>query len=328
MTSTGFDFSRQRNASADPLFRRILAVAAGAAGLLLLVLTGYLIAYSAPLWAIQSPISFLTTPQWITGIDQADGSTLEIYGAASMIFGTAVSSLIAVLIAAPIGILGAVYLVEFAPRRLAVPLAFLVELIAAIPSVIFGLWAVGDLSLRLRDSIEWWIASSIGQIVPWLSEDPASPSSSTVFRAGFLLAIMILPMIVAVSREFLRSVPISLREGYIGMGATRWEAIRDVVLPTARTGLVGAVMLALGRAIGETIAVTMVIGNAPGIPSSLFLPGQSIASKIANNIGEASGPIQLGALVSLALTLFLLSLTISLVVRLSLRKFSQITAVS
>jgi len=328
MTSTGFDFSRQRNASADPLFRRILAVAAGAAGLLLLVLTGYLIAYSAPLWAIQSPISFLTTPQWITGIDQADGSTLEIYGAASVIFGTVVTSLIAVLIAAPIGIFGAVYLVEFAPRRLAVPLAFLVELIAAIPSVIFGLWAVGDLSLRLRDSIEWWIASSIGQIVPWLSEDPASPSSSTVFRAGFLLAIMILPMIVAVSREFLRSVPISLREGYIGMGATRWEAIRDVVLPTARTGLVGAVMLALGRAIGETIAVTMVIGNAPGIPSSLFLPGQSIASKIANNIGEASGPIQLGALVSLALTLFLLSLTISLVVRLSLRKFSQITAVS
>jgi phosphate transport system permease protein len=139
---------------------------------------------------------------------------------------------------------------------------------------------------------------------------------------------MILPMIVAVSREFLRSVPISLREGYIGMGATRWEAIRDVVLPTARTGLIGAVMLALGRALGETIAVTMVIGNAPGIPSSLFLPGQSIASKIANNIGEVSGPIQLGALVSLALTLFLLSLTISLVVRLSLRKFSQITAVS
>jgi phosphate transport system permease protein len=328
MTSTGFDFSRQRSASADPIFRRILAVAAGAAGLLLLVLTGYLIAYSAPLWAIQSPISFLTTPQWITGIDQADGSTLEIYGAASMIFGTAVSSLIAVLIAAPIGILGAVYLVEFAPRRLAVPLAFLVELIAAIPSVIFGLWAVGDLSIRLRDSIEWWIASSIGQIVPWLSEDPSSPSSNSVFRAGFLLAIMILPMIVAVSREFLRSVPISLREGYIGMGATRWEAIRDVVLPTARTGLIGAVMLALGRALGETIAVTMVIGNAPGIPSSLFLPGQSIASKIANNIGEASGPIQLGALVSLALTLFLLSLTISLVVRLSLRKFSQITAVS
>jgi len=328
MTSTQLNFSRQRNASADSLFRRLLAVAAGAAGLLLLVVTGYLIAYSAPLWAIQSPISFLTSPNWTTGILQADGSILETYGAASPIFGTAVTSLIAVLFAAPIGIFGAVYLVEFAPRRLAVPLAFLVELIAAIPSVVFGLWAVGALSTSLRDSIEWWIAASIGQIVPWLSEDPTSPASDSVFRAGFLLAIMILPMIVAVSREFLRSVPISLREGYIGMGATRWEAIRDVVLPTARVGLIGAVLLALGRALGETIAVTMVIGNAEGIPSSLFLPGQTLASKIASNIGEASGPIQLASLVSLALALFLLSLTISLVVRLSLRRFARITAVS
>jgi phosphate transport system permease protein len=328
MTSTQLNFSRQRNASADSLFRRLLAVAAGAAGLLLLVVTGYLIAYSAPLWAIQSPISFLTSPNWTTGILQADGSILETYGAASTIFGTAVTSLIAVLFAAPIGIFGAVYLVEFAPRRLAVPLAFLVELIAAIPSVVFGLWAVGALSTSLRDSIEWWIAASIGQIVPWLSEDPTSPASDSVFRAGFLLAIMILPMIVAVSREFLRSVPISLREGYIGMGATRWEAIRDVVLPTARVGLIGAVLLALGRALGETIAVTMVIGNAEGIPSSLFLPGQTLASKIASNIGEASGPIQLASLVSLALALFLLSLTISLVVRLSLRRFARITAIS
>jgi phosphate transport system permease protein len=329
ISSTELDFSlQQRSASADPLFRRLLAVAAGAAGLLLVVMTGYLIAYSAPLWAIQSPISFLTSPNWITGIQQPNGSTLEIYGAASVIFGTAVTSLIAVLFAAPIGIFGAVYLVEFAPRRLAVPLAFLVELIAAIPSVVFGLWAVGDLSTRLRDSIEWWIASSIGQIVPWLSEDPTSPASDSVFRAGFLLGIMILPMIVAVSREFLRSVPISLREGYIGMGATRWESIRDVVLPTARIGLIGAVLLALGRALGETIAVTMVIGNAEGIPASLFLPGQTLASKIANNIGEVSGPVQRASLVGLALALFLLTLMISLVVRLSLRRFSRIKAVS
>ena len=245
MSGAALDFSRQRSASADPLFRRILAAGAAAGGILLLVITGYLFAYSAPLWSIQSPISFLTTPAWVTGIEQTDGSVLEIYGAASALFGTAASSIIAVLFAAPIGILGAVYLVEFAPRALAVPLAFLVELIAAIPSVVFGLWAIGDLSNRLRDSIEWWVASSFGQIFPWLSEDPTSPASDSIFRAGFLLAIMILPMIVAVSREFLRSVPISLREGYIGMGATRWEAIRDVVIPTARIGLIGAVLLAL-----------------------------------------------------------------------------------
>ena len=328
MSGAALDFSRQRSASADPLFRRILAAGAAAGGILLLVITGYLIAYSSPLWAIQSPISFLTTPAWITGIEQADGSVLEVYGAASVIFGTAATSLIAVIFAAPIGILGAVYLVEFAPRRLAAPLAFLVELIAAIPSVVFGLWAVGDLSDRLRDSIEWWIASSFGQIFPWLAEDPTAPASDSIFRAGFLLAIMILPMIVAVSREFLRSVPISLREGYIGMGATRWEAIRDVVIPTARVGLIGAVLLALGRALGETIAVTMVIGNAEGIPSSLFLPGQTIASKIANNIGETSGAIPLASMVALALSLFLLSFFISLAVRLTLRRFSQARIVS
>ena len=177
----------------------------------------------------------------------------------------AANSIIAVLFAAPIGILGAVYLVEFAPRALAVPLAFLVELIAAIPSVVFGLWAIGDLSNRLRDSIEWWVASSFGQIFPWLSEDPTSPASDSIFRAGFLLAIMILPMIVAVSREFLRSVPISLREGYIGMGATRWEAIRDVVIPTARIGLIGAVLLALGRALGETIAGVTPLASGIGL---------------------------------------------------------------
>jgi phosphate transport system permease protein len=247
---------------------------------------------------------------------------VEVYGAAASLFGTAVTSLIAVLIAAPIGIFGAVYLVEFAPKRVAIALTFVVELIAAIPSVVFGLWAVGDLSARLRDSIEWWIASTIGTIVPWLSEEPGSPASDNVFRAGFILAIMILPMIVAVSREFMRSVPISLREGYVGMGATKWEAIRDIVLPTARIGLFGAVLLALGRALGETIAVTMVIGNAPGIPSSLLLPGNTIASKIANDIGEAAPGAHQAALVALGLTLFLLTFIISLVVRLLLRRYA------
>ena len=165
-------------------------------------------------------------------------------------------------------------------------------------------------------------------MIPWLAEDPGSPAADSVFRAGFVLAIMILPMIVAVSREFLRSVPISLREGYIGMGATKWEAIRDVVVPTARIGLIGAVLLALGRAIGETVAVTMVIGNAEGIPTSLFLPGSTVASKVASNIGEVISEVQLSALVALGLALFLLSFVISLIVRLSLRRFTAIKAVS
>ena len=318
---------RGARVAGDKYFTRLMSAAVITLGLLLVALIGSLVSASMPLWAIQTPLSFLSTPAWITGIEQADGSTVEVYGAAAALFGTAVTSLIAVAFAAPIGIFGAIYLVEYAPKRVAIPLTFLVELIAAIPSVVFGLWAVKDLSLRLRDSIEWWIASTVGQVIPWLSEEPGSPSADSIFRAGFLLAIMILPMIVAVSREFMRSVPVSLREGYVGMGATKWESIRDVVLPTARIGLIGAVLLALGRALGETIAVTMVIGNAEGIPSSLFLPGNTIASKIANTIGEATD-VQRSAVVALGLALFILTFVISILVRVLIRRFAVIKAVS
>ncbi len=311
----------------DKFFTRLMSAAVITLGLLLIALIGSLVSASMPLWAVQTPLSFLSTSAWITGLEQSDGSTVEVYGAAAALFGTAVTSLIAVAFAAPIGIFGAIYLVEYAPKRVAIPLTFLVELIAAIPSVVFGLWAVKDLSLRLRDSIEWWIASTVGQFIPWLSEEPGSPSADSIFRAGFLLAIMILPMIVAVSREFMRSVPVSLREGYVGMGATKWESIRDVVLPTARIGLIGAVLLALGRALGETIAVTMVIGNAEGIPSSLFLPGNTIASKIANTIGEATD-VQRSAVVALGLALFILTFVISMLVRVLIRRFAVIKAVS
>jgi len=309
---------------ADALFRILFGSAVVVAGLLLLGVILSMVASSMPVWNIQTPLSFVFGDRWAGEVTQPDGSISGNYGALPVIWGTAVSSLIAILIAAPVGILAAVYLVEFAPRRLAAPLTFLVELMAAIPSVVIGLWAAGDLSVRLRDSIEWWVASTLGRVFPWLSEDPNAPASQSVFRAGMVLAIMIIPMVVAVSREVIRSVPQSLREGFIGMGATRWETIRHVVLPAARVGLTGAVLLALGRAIGETIAVTMVIGNAEGIPSSLFLPGQTIASKIASNYGEAGSPTQVGALAALGICLFavtfLLSLAIRLVVRRSMRQ--------
>ena len=299
---------RRGGISLDLLFRRLTA---GGLVVLMLVLAALVVAYSGyslPLWSVSSPFNFFTS----AGTD----------GALAAIFGTLATSLVAVFFAAPIGILAAIYLVEFAPARLAAPLTFIVELIAAIPSVVFGLWAAGDLSNRLRDSVEWWVASSLGQVIPFLSEDPSSPAADSIFRAGFLLAIMILPMVVAVSREFIRSVPISLREGYIGMGATRWEVIRDVVLPTARIGLIGGVLLALGRAIGETVAVAMVIGNAEGIPSTLFAPGQTVASKIAANVGEASGPVAVGAIAALGLSLFLITSILSLLVRVLIRRFA------
>ena len=319
----GLELQRTGGLSADSLFRRITGTGLLALGIALVGLIVAFVGYSNPLWAIQSPVDFLTSATWSTGTIDENGQVVDaLYGAFGALFGTAATSLIAVLFAAPIGILAAIYLVEFAPPRISAPLTFVVELIAAIPSVVFGLWAAGDLSDRLRDTIEWWIALSFGRFIPFLSEDPESPAADSVFRAGFLLAIMILPMVVAVSREFIRSVPTSLREGYIGMGATKWEVIRDVILPTARIGLIGGVLLALGRAIGETVAVTMVIGNAEGVPTSLFQPGQTVASKIASNIAEASGEVAIGSMAALGLSLFLLTTIISLAVRVLIRRFA------
>lgn len=316
----GTRLGQGRLSLADPIFRLLLGAAVILAGLLLATLIVSLIGYSMPLWTVENPLHFITSDVW-SGLSHApDGSTVGGFGAAGMIFGTVVTSIIAILFAAPVGIFAAVYLVEFAPKRLATLLTFLVELIAAIPSVVIGLWAVGDLSLRLRDSVEWWVASSIGKIIPWLSEDPAAPAASSVFRAGLVLGMMILPMVVAVSREVIRSVPQSLREGYVGMGATRWETIRHVILPTAKVGIAGAVLLALGRAIGETIAVTMVIGNASRIPGSLFQSGQTIASKIAGSIAETGTPEELGSLAALGLALFLITLGLSLAVRFITRR--------
>jgi phosphate transport system permease protein len=250
----------------------------------------------------------------------------EFIGAnAGPIFGTVATALIAISVAGPIGILAAVYLVEFAPKRVAIVLTFIVELIAAIPSVVFGLWALNDLSIRLRDSVEWWIASSVGKVIPLFSEDSNNPAADSVFRAGFLVGIMIIPLVVSLSREIIRAVPISLREGYIGMGATRWETIRHVVLPTARIGIIGALMLALGRALGETIAVTMVIGGSNDVPASLFQPGSTIATRIASTLPEA-GAEEKSVLIGLGVILFFVSLGLSLAMRLAARQTAKITA--
>jgi phosphate transport system permease protein len=244
---------------------------------------------------------------------------------AGPLFGTVATALIAIAVAGPIGILAAVYLVEFAPKRLAIVLTFVVELIAAIPSVVFGLWALNDLSIRLRDSVEWWIAGTIGKVIPFLSEDSNNPAADSVFRAGFLVGIMIIPLVVSLSREIIRAVPISLREGYIGMGATRWETIRHVVLPTARIGIIGALMLALGRALGETIAVTMVIGGSNDVPASLFQPGSTIATRIATTLPEA-GAEEKSVLIALGVILFFVSLGLSLAMRLAARQTAKLTA--
>ena len=203
-----------------------------------------------------------------------------------IVAGTLIVTIIAMALAAPIGLAAAIYLVELAPQRLSATLAFIVELIAAIPSVVIGLWAVGDLSLRIRDSIEWWIASSIGKVIPLFSEDPTSPASDSIFRAGFVLAIMILPFITAISRDVFATVPTMLKESAYGLGCTTWEVMRNVVIPYCRVGVIGGIMLALGRALGETMAVTFVIGNAHKISPSLLAPGTTISATIANEFTE------------------------------------------
>lgn len=309
---------RRARLSGELPFRLMTAGAVLASAALLLVLVATFLQRSADLWKYEAPLTFLTSSGWF-GSTSETGEVIAQFGAWPMIWGTLVSSLIGILIAAPVGIFSAVFLVELAPRRLSAPLTFVVELVAAIPSVVVGLWALGQLSPVLRDSIEWWVASSFGQIISWLSEDAAQPSSTSVFRAGVVLAIMITPMVTAVSREVIRSVPTSLREGLIGMGATQWETIRLVVLPTARIGLFGAVLLAFGRAIGETIAVRMVIGmDLNGVPGSLFQSGSSIAAQIAGAFGEASS-LEKGALAGLAISLFVLTFPLSIAVRILIR---------
>ena len=306
---------RRSRVSAEMPFRIFTIMGILIATALVIALILVIFEKSLLLWPFESPITFLTSSGWFSSTNPDTGAVTAAYGAWPMIFGTLVSSLIGIAIAAPVGIFAAIYLVELAPRRFASLLTFLIEIVAAIPSVVIGLWALGELSPRLRDSIEWWIASSLGQFIPWLSEDPLQPSSTSVFRSGIVLAIMIAPMVAAVSREVIRSVPQSLREGLVGMGATKWETIRIVIIPTARVGLIGAVLLAFGRAIGETIAVRLTIGMVnSSVPSTIFQSGTSIAAQISSAFGEAT-PLESAALAGLGLSLFALTLVLSIGVR-------------
>lgn len=299
-----------------------LLAALGVVALLILLFV-VLVAQSWDIWTKFGITNFLFGDTWAPHfVDPNTGVGSVRIGALPMVAGTVFSSLIGLAVAAPVGILVAVFLVELAPRRLAVLLTFVVELIAAIPSVVIGLWGLYLFAPFVRDTLQWYIASTVGHVVPFFSEDPDALSAFSVFTAGMVLAIMITPMVVAVSREVIRSVPQSLREGYVGLGATRWETIRRIILPTARVGLIGAVMLAFGRAIGETIAVTMVIGNIDQIPSSVFQPGQTIASKIATNLGDVTDPLELSGLIGLGVVLLFVTVGLSAFVRLTARRLA------
>ena len=234
------------------------------------------------------------------------------YGALPFIYGTLVSSLLALVIAVPLAVGTAVFLTEMCPVWLRSPLSFFTELLAAIPSVIYGLWAIFILVPILRNYVQPWLAKWMG----WTTLFEGPPFGIGMLAAGVILAIMILPVISSITREVMRVVPSHQREAVLALGSTRWEMIRMGVLRNARTGIVGGIILGLGRALGETMAVTMVIGNRPEIAKSLFAPGYSMASVIANEFSEATGDLYLSALVEIGLALFFVTIIVNALARL------------
>lgn len=279
--------------------------ALGLAAILLMI--AFQVGYRA-LPAIQAfGLGFLATQRW----DPVN----EIYGALPQIYGTLVSSFIGLLIALPIGLGVAIFLSEdFLPAKIQRPIVFLVELLAAIPSVVYGLWGIFVLIPALRD-----LGVLLNQGLGWIPLFSTTPTGPGMYVAGVVLAIMILPIIAAISRDALVSVPSPLRQAAYGLGATRWETILKVIVPAAFSGIVGGTMLALGRAMGETMAVTMVIGNANKINLSLFDQGATIASLLANQFAEADG-LQISSLMYAAFVLFLITLLVNILAEMIVRR--------
>ncbi len=286
----------------DRLFRVTAVVCASVLGFLVLFF-GY------ELW--QSSTLSIRTFGWRFWISQEWDPVRERYGALPFIWGTLVTSIAALLLAVPLSLGTAIFIAEVAPRWLRQPVSFVVELLAAIPSVVYGLWGVFVMVPWLREHVQVPIARRFGQIP--LFEGPAFGVS--MMSAILILAVMIIPYITAVSREVILAVPQSQREASYGLGATRWETIRRVVLRYARVGILGGIILGYGRAVGETMAVTMVIGNRPDITMSLLQPGYTMASVIANEFTEATSPLYLSALTELGLLLFIITLLINALAR-------------
>ncbi len=235
----------------------------------------------------------------------------EKFGALPFIYGTLVSSFLALLIAVPLSIGVAVFTTEMCPVKLRGPLSFFVELLAAIPSVVYGLWAIFVLVPILSNYVEPFLARTLG----WTGLFEGPPYGISMLAAALILAIMIIPIISSITREVLMVVPQHQREAALALGATRWEMIRVGVLRNARAGIMGGIILGLGRALGETMAVTMVIGNRPEIAKSLFAPGYTMASVLANEFSEATGDVYLSALIEIGLALFLVTIVVNALAR-------------
>src|SRR6266576_2826143 len=298
----------------DRIYRRILTGFALALPLLFLMILAVLFVSALPALRRFGP-SFLWTSTW--------DPVAELYGAAPMIVGTLLSSFLAILIAVPLALGVAIFLTEFAPRWLRQPVAFLVELLAAIPSVVYGVWGIYVLIPFLRS----YVVPPLRAVLGWTPFLQGVFYGNSLLAGGVILAIMIVPYIAAVSREVLLAVPSSQREAALGMGATRWEAVWTAVLPYGRAGLIGAIILGLGRALGETMAVTMIIGNRHDISVSLLQPAYTMAAAIANEFSEATTATYQSALMEVALILFVLTVAVNAIARILIWRVARGAAV-
>ena len=289
---------------ADRVYRGATTLFALCIPLLLVLIAGEIAIAGWPTFR-KFGIAFLTSSTW----DPVAGE----FGAAPAIYGTLVSSAIALLLATPLALGVSVFLSEFAPHWLRQPVAFLVDLLAAIPSVVYGLWGIFVLLPLLRDPVMPFLRDTLGLgATPFFTGAAYGPS---MLAAGLILAIMVLPYIASVSREVLLAVPRTQRDAALALGATRWEMIWGAVLPYAKSGIIGGVILGLGRALGETMAVTMVIGNRHEISASLLAPGYTMASIIANEFSEASSDAHLSALMAVGFTLLVITLIVNAMAR-------------
>jgi len=292
-----------------------LATGSGAVVVLLILAVGFfLISQAAPALA-DNKANFFTDRVW-----QVTAGSLS-FGIPDLLYVTVISSLFAMAFAVPIAIAVALFLTQYAPRRLATPFGYLVDLLAAVPSIVYGLWGLFILAPHVGP-----IQGFLGDAFGWIPLFDPPASSGTVFLASVVLAIMILPIVTALSREIFAQTPLTHKEGALALGATKWEMIRTAVLPYGTSGVVSAAMLGLGRALGETIAVTIIVSTNPGaFRFSLFSGGETFASKIANNASEFNSPKQAGAFIAAGLVLFILTFVVNAAARIIIERRKAFT---
>jgi phosphate transport system permease protein len=278
-------------------------------GILLSLVQGALPAFHA------FGFNFLVTSSW--------NPVTEVFGALPAIYGTIITSFIAMLIAIPVGLMIAFFLTELCPAWLRSPIGIAVELLAGIPSIIYGIWGLFIFAPFLQAHIEPYLISTLGHVPLIAPLFSGAPYGIGLLTAGLILAIMVLPFVSSISRDVFEAVPPVLKEAAYGIGCTKWEVVRNVVLPYSRVGVIGGVMLALGRALGETMAITFVIGNAHRISASLLAPGTTISATIANEFTEAVGDLYTSALIALGLILFVITFVVLAIARYMLLRIER-----